>query len=461
MFEGMVQGHPPCFPPNAPSHGIPEGVPGGPPHHAPGAAGPLPQAPDGAYLIDRDSKTFSYVLNYLRDGEPVLPRDPGERELCAREARYYGLGELANACVCPLAGLAAACEVGVAVADILALSNAEIKTLCEEQGLSLVARKRVEASVPLRRQLARRELSDAGVNVLISAGLTPRDINRLDAAAARGLGLKEEDARKLAVKLEFRVTINAWGGGGGGGQYKNGNHGGAGGYAEATFVCEFGEVLGVTVGAAGQASAEQSPEPVPAGGLPNGGSGWKNYTSGGGGGSSHVTSQLRAGEVIVGAGGGGGGTGGSNSSPGGGGGGGTEDGHVGRGGAASAGNGKRKGTAGERGGGKGGDAGDALTRAGACANGAGGKQGSHGEGGHGGAASFKHVEPDTQKTIDASSEAAVNTGDRDAGVGQPGAGGQHGGKAGAAGRVVLVFDGGETRVYDEPGAFSFEVYNVM
>ena len=81
--------------------------------------------------------------------------------------------------------------------------------------------------------------------------------------------------------------------------------------------------------------------------------------------------------------------------------------------------------------------------------------GNDGEGGHGGAASFKHIEPGSDKTVDAANNAAVNTEDPHAG-GQPGAGGQHGGNNGAAGRVVLIVDGGEPRVYDRPGDYVFE-----
>lgn len=255
------------------------------------------------------------------------------------------------------------------------------------------------------------------------------------------------------------IIIKAWGGGGGGGQHTHGNHGGAGGYAEAAFKLQDGEVLSVTVGGGGQ--GKNSGKTEPDGGTPNGGSGRNNYTSGGGGGSSHVVSKLHGGEVVLGAGGGGGGTGGQHNSPGGGGGGGTANGRVGRG--ADPGNEDRASSPGhvpeQHGGGKAGQASRLeCHRQGASANGAGGKTGNGrgAEGGHGGAASFKHIEDGSNKVINATTEAAVNTADPHAGGGHPGAGGQHGGNPGGAGRVVLIIDG-HPHVYDKPGNHVFEL----
>ena len=49
---------------------------------------------DGEVLfIDRDGRSFRYVLNYLRDpfAKPLLPRDPTELDQLARETDFYGI----------------------------------------------------------------------------------------------------------------------------------------------------------------------------------------------------------------------------------------------------------------------------------------------------------------------------------------------------------------------------------
>jgi hypothetical protein len=54
------------------------------------------QLVDGHYFIDRDPKTFRWVLNYLR-GSQVLPRkDSNEIALLKEEAAYFALDELTN-----------------------------------------------------------------------------------------------------------------------------------------------------------------------------------------------------------------------------------------------------------------------------------------------------------------------------------------------------------------------------
>jgi len=49
---------------------------------------------DGSYFIDRDGKYFGEILNFLRDGTIVVPRDPEKREKILIEARYYLLSKL-------------------------------------------------------------------------------------------------------------------------------------------------------------------------------------------------------------------------------------------------------------------------------------------------------------------------------------------------------------------------------
>jgi len=53
--------------------------------------------PDGTYFIDRDGTYFSYILNYLRDGEVDLPDDQQACKALLREARFYNLSSLERA----------------------------------------------------------------------------------------------------------------------------------------------------------------------------------------------------------------------------------------------------------------------------------------------------------------------------------------------------------------------------
>ena len=216
MFLAMGQGHPPCFPPDAPAarDGIPEGVPGA----APGAAGPLPQDPSGAYLIDRDGPSFRFILNHLRGGgPPTLPQEQAELAQLAIEARYFGLAELAGECECPLSAFASSCGVGFFADDIMALSPDALARLFEQRQVNVLQatrlktqieaerariaaaaeaervraeeeRARVAAEQRLRAGLAPLELSEAAFIMLIAAGLTAREALELDEAGARRLG---------------------------------------------------------------------------------------------------------------------------------------------------------------------------------------------------------------------------------------------------------------------------------
>ena len=154
----------------------------GVPHHEP-AAGPLPRSKDGEYVLDRNGTSFGYILDFLRSGEAVLPRDAEHRALLAKEARHYGLDELADACSCLVRVMAAASGVGHTVAEVLALTDAERKMVCEEQGIGLLGRKRMEAEVQLRQKLGT-VLSEAGLCALVAAGQTVDTLSSLDAAAA-------------------------------------------------------------------------------------------------------------------------------------------------------------------------------------------------------------------------------------------------------------------------------------
>ena len=217
----------------------------------PGAGGDmstvlLPKDPDAVehtWFIDRDGPSFDFVLSYLRHdpatarGQFVLPRDDAQREKLAEEAEYFGLPELAAVCVCPLRDMALRCGgVRVTKEDILSLSEAERTEEYERFRLNKVLRKRVEAEVlkhavevarvreaaeaeaarvrkaaedvaRLRASLRMLELSEAGLVALVTAGLAVRDVLALDAAAARALGLSDEDARKVDQGMPGREFV--------------------------------------------------------------------------------------------------------------------------------------------------------------------------------------------------------------------------------------------------------------
>jgi len=48
------------------------------------------------FFIDRDPTHFRTILNYLRNGAPLLPDDTLQLKELQREAQYYGLLELDN-----------------------------------------------------------------------------------------------------------------------------------------------------------------------------------------------------------------------------------------------------------------------------------------------------------------------------------------------------------------------------
>ena len=46
-------------------------------------------AEDGSYFIDRDGTHFRYILNYLRTGQLIVPKDEIIREELLAEAEFY------------------------------------------------------------------------------------------------------------------------------------------------------------------------------------------------------------------------------------------------------------------------------------------------------------------------------------------------------------------------------------
>jgi len=49
---------------------------------------------DGSVFIDRDGTHFRYILNYLRDGNVLLPTDKVVIQELLKEAEFYQLQEL-------------------------------------------------------------------------------------------------------------------------------------------------------------------------------------------------------------------------------------------------------------------------------------------------------------------------------------------------------------------------------
>lgn len=235
MFDGVRQQH----------HRGPGGLAEGAPGDEDMSTVLLPKDPDAehTWFIDRHGPSFEFVLNYLRHDEATagelfpLPRNDAQREQLAAEAKFFGLPELAAACECPLRGMALGCGgVGVTVEDILSLSEVERAEDYDRLNLSHPVRKSIEAEVlrraveaarvreaaeaeaarvrkaaedvaRLRDGLRRLELSEVGLVALAAAGMSVVDALSLDAAAARALGLSEEDARKVDEGLPGREFV--------------------------------------------------------------------------------------------------------------------------------------------------------------------------------------------------------------------------------------------------------------
>jgi len=53
-------------------------------------------AGDGSYFIDRDGTHFRYILNYLRTGQLIVPKDEIIREELLAEAEFYQVEGIAK-----------------------------------------------------------------------------------------------------------------------------------------------------------------------------------------------------------------------------------------------------------------------------------------------------------------------------------------------------------------------------
>ena len=51
---------------------------------------------DGSYFIDRDGTQFRYILNYLRTGQLILPKDKVLRKELLAEAEFYQIEGIIN-----------------------------------------------------------------------------------------------------------------------------------------------------------------------------------------------------------------------------------------------------------------------------------------------------------------------------------------------------------------------------
>jgi hypothetical protein len=199
---------------------------------------PRDPADEGYFFIDRHGPSFEYILTFLRDGAAAaLPTQPSALRQLAAECRFFGLDELAERCalagprcsVHSLATLVDECGGGATEAEIVALSEAELRRLLEQLQVNVLFARRILAQAAAQREQVRAEteahstrspvplavsssdrtterlraglaklgaqLSDAGLRTLTDAGLTElRAICKLDVTGARGYGLSDEDA---------------------------------------------------------------------------------------------------------------------------------------------------------------------------------------------------------------------------------------------------------------------------
>ena len=59
---------------------------------------PVIETNDGSVFIDRDGKHFRAILNFLRDGSVPLPEEKTQLAELQKEAQYYSIKALDNAC---------------------------------------------------------------------------------------------------------------------------------------------------------------------------------------------------------------------------------------------------------------------------------------------------------------------------------------------------------------------------
>ena len=246
IFADVLQGGKPCYPTSTVERdGIAEGVPLSEAGGSMLVAGPLPQH-DGIWFLDRNGPSFAYVLDFLRTGDVALPTDPQQIRQVAIEARYYGLGELAQLCdavpgavaVTSLRTLAAACGGGTTATDIAKLTDAEATEVLREHRVGLmvakaiwrevaVERERVEVEAKEQAALAEAErslqtlaaaltqadchVSDAGVRLLNAAGLGMAELWGMDVASVQRSvpGLTMADAHLVGALKRPGVSEHA------------------------------------------------------------------------------------------------------------------------------------------------------------------------------------------------------------------------------------------------------------
>jgi hypothetical protein len=128
-------------------------------------APPLPQASDGAYVIDRDAGSWRHVVNYLRARRPifkngvrvgsaadevVLPESKAELRQLAVDARWYALEELESLARAQLAETQAREET-------LQKQAAQIARLAETQAREETLQKQAAQIAQLAKTQAREE----------------------------------------------------------------------------------------------------------------------------------------------------------------------------------------------------------------------------------------------------------------------------------------------------------------
>lgn len=247
-----------CLESQAGPDGLMEGVAG---ETSTGGLLPRDPADDSYFFIDRHGPSFEYILTFLRDGvDAALPTQVSALKQLAAEARYYGLDELAARCAlagprCSVHSLATlvnecggGCPHGATEAEIVALSEAELRRLLEQLEVNALFARRILSQVAAQREQARAEteahsncslvpltvtstdktterlragldklgahLSEAGLRTLTDAGLTElRAICKLDMTGARGYGLSDEDATAIGAVRQpsSGVTISLGG----------------------------------------------------------------------------------------------------------------------------------------------------------------------------------------------------------------------------------------------------------
>jgi hypothetical protein len=140
-------------------------------------APPLPQASDGAYVIDRDAGSWRHVVNYLRARRPifkngvrvgsaadevVLPESKAELRQLAVDARWYALEELESLARAQLAETQAREET-------LQKQAAQIARLAETQAREETLQKQAAQIAKLEATVSKLELAAAAATAAAEA----------------------------------------------------------------------------------------------------------------------------------------------------------------------------------------------------------------------------------------------------------------------------------------------------